>query len=176
MWMGPSTICETGTSKMWIVRNMLDWMGDAVETFPGIRNGKKQRKAPQGIWHRRDLIKTLQPQGKQKENVENFANKNPSKIGQNNFDVPLIYTDDVKYDDRRGKLRNNIQNSNSEQTSGTFQKSQVKKLLFQKNEQLGPSLVPAAATHSCYFRDFERKCRNLREAPANTIIPTFTIT
>jgi len=46
---------------------MLDWLGDAVDNIPespGI--GQKQRKAPQGIWHRRGTQSknTCRPQGK----------------------------------------------------------------------------------------------------------------
>ncbi|MFT7365052.1 MAG: DNA polymerase-1, partial [Algoriphagus sp.] len=152
--MGPKEICEKwDIERVDQVRDMLGLMGDAVDNIPGIPGiGQKTAvKLLKEYGTVEELLKnTADLKGKQKENVENFAQQGilSKELATIKIDVPIDFVNkDLLYDGIDEETLRSIFTELEFRTlaARVFKKS-GEKASIKKNEQLGLFGAPPAAT------------------------------
>ena len=160
------------------VRDILGLMGDAVDNIPGIPGiGQKTAvKLLKEYGTVEELIKnTADLKGKQKENVENFAQQGilSKELATIKIDVPVDFVhDDLKYDGiDEEKLRTIFTELEFRTLAARVFKKSGEKAAVQKNDQLGLFGAPPAANSSASSEvAFEEDGVEMTErAPADTI-------
>ena len=155
--MGPKEVCaKWDIEHVDQVRDILGLMGDAVDNIPGIPGigAKTATKLLKEFGTVEELIKnTDKLKGKQKENVENFAQQGilSKELATIKIDVPIAFNEeDLRYDGfDEEKLRAIFNELEFRTLSNRIFKDEGKKAVIQKNEQLGlfgeaPSSSPAS--------------------------------
>lgn len=143
--MGPKEVCaKWDIEHVDQVRDILGLMGDAVDNIPGIPGigAKTATKLLKQFGTIEELVKnTDQLKGKQKENVENFAEQGllSKELATIKIDVPIDFVDDeLRYDGfDEEKLKAIFTELEFRTLSNRIFKSEGKKAVIQKNEQLG---------------------------------------
>ena len=177
--MGPKEICEKwDIERVDQVRDMLGLMGDAVDNIPGIPGiGQKTAvKLLKEYGTVEELIKnTADLKGKQKENVENFAQQGilSKELATIKIDVPIEFVhNDLKYDGiDEEKLRTIFTELEFRTLAARVFKKSGEKASVQENEQLGLfGTLPASKTSNSNAVEFEEESVEITEkAPADTI-------
>ncbi|WP_144606093.1 DNA polymerase I [Algoriphagus algorifonticola] len=155
--MGPKEVCaKWDIEHVDQVRDILGLMGDAVDNIPGIPGigAKTATKLLKEFGTVEELIKNTEKlKGKQKENVENFAQQGilSKELATIKIDVPIAFNEeDLRYDGfDEEKLRAIFTELEFRTLSNRIFKDEGKKAVIQKNEQLGlfgeaPSSSPAS--------------------------------
>ncbi len=143
--MGPAQICaKWGIERVDQVRDILGLMGDAVDNIPGIPGigEKTATKLLKEYGTIEELLKnTHQLKGKQKENVENFAQQGllSKELATIKCDVPIAFVDEeLEYEGiDEEKLRSIFTELEFRTLAARVFKEPNKKAVVQKNEQLG---------------------------------------
>ncbi|WP_026956070.1 DNA polymerase I [Algoriphagus vanfongensis] len=143
--MGPKEVCaKWDIENVDQVRDILGLMGDAVDNIPGIPGigAKTATKLLKQFGTIEELVKnTDQLKGKQKENVENFAAQGllSKELATIKIDVPIDFDEeDLRYDGfDEEKLRAIFTELEFRTLSNRIFKTEGKKSVIQKNEQLG---------------------------------------
>lgn len=143
--MGPKEVCaKWDIEHVDQVRDILGLMGDAVDNIPGIPGigAKTATKLLKQFGTIEELVKnTDQLKGKQKENVENFAAQGllSKELATIKIDVPIDFDEeDLRYDGfDEEKLRAIFTELEFRTLSNRIFKTEGKKPVIQKNEQLG---------------------------------------
>nr|HAD49877.1 DNA polymerase I [Algoriphagus sp.] len=143
--MGPKEVCaKWDIEHVDQVRDILGLMGDAVDNIPGIPGigAKTATKLLKEFGTVEELIKnTDKLKGKQKENVENFAQQGilSKELATIKIDVPIAFNEeDLRYDGfDEEKLRAIFNELEFRTLSNRIFKDEGKKAVIQKNEQLG---------------------------------------
>jgi DNA polymerase-1 len=160
------------------VRDILGLMGDAVDNIPGIPGiGLKTAiKLLKEYGTVEELIKnTADLKGKQKENVENFAQQGilSKELATIKIDVPVDFVhDDLTYDGiDEEKLRSIFTELEFRTLAARVFKKSGEKAAVQKNDQLGLFNAPQAPSSSPSSEVvFEEESVEMTErAPADTI-------
>ncbi|WP_297336663.1 DNA polymerase I [Algoriphagus sp.] len=163
--MGPKEVCaKWDIEQVDQVRDILGLMGDAVDNIPGIPGigAKTATKLLKQFGTVEELIKnTDQLKGKQKENVENFAEQGilSKELATIKIDVPVDFIEEeLRYDGfDEEKLRAIFTELEFRTLSNRIFKDEGKKAVIQKNEQLGLFGEAAASTQSTTPPQFEEE-------------------
>ncbi len=171
--LGPKEVCARWDIELVDqVRDMLGLMGDAVDNIPGIpgigeKTATKLLKefgSVEGILQNTDKLK-----GKQKENVENFAQQGllSKELATIKIDVPISFVrEDLIIDGiDEQKLRALFQELEFRTLASRIFKEPSKKAVIQKTEQLGLFGTPAPKTESVVKQDFEEETVIVNEEP-----------
>lgn len=177
--MGPKQICDKwDIEHVDQVRDILGLMGDAVDNIPGIPGiGQKTAvKLLKTYGTVEELIKnTADLKGKQKENVENFAQQGilSKELATIKIDVPIDFVEEeLKYDGiDEEKLRTIFTELEFRTLAARVFKKSGEKASIQKNDQLGLfGAAPEATNLSSSTVEFEEESVEITErAPAETI-------
>lgn len=143
--MGPKEVCaKWDIEHVDQVRDILGLMGDAVDNIPGIPGigAKTATKLLKQFGTVEELVKnTDQLKGKQKENVENFADQGllSKELATIKIDVPVDFVEEeLRYDGfDEEKLRAIFTELEFRTLSKRVFKEEGKKAVIQQNEQLG---------------------------------------
>lgn len=163
--MGPKEVCaKWDIEQVDQVRDILGLMGDAVDNIPGIPGigAKTATKLLKQFGTVEELIKnTDQLKGKQKENVENFAQQGilSKELATIKIDVPVDFVEEeLRYDGfDEEKLRAIFTELEFRTLSNRIFKDEGKKAVIQKNEQLGLFGEASASTQSPSTPQFEEE-------------------
>lgn len=163
--MGPKEVCaKWDIEHVDQVRDILGLMGDAVDNIPGIPGigAKTATKLLKQFGTVEELIKnTDQLKGKQKENVENFAQQGilSKELATIKTDVPVDFVEEeLRYDGfDEEKLRAIFTELEFRTLSNRIFKDEGKKAVIQKNEQLGLFGESPASTQSTSAPQFEEE-------------------
>ncbi|WP_100628782.1 DNA polymerase I [Algoriphagus formosus] len=143
--MGPKEVCaKWDIEHVDQVRDILGLMGDSVDNIPGIPGigAKTATKLLKEFGTVEELVKnTDQLKGKQKENVENFADQGllSKELATIKIDVPVDFVEEeLRYDGfDEEKLRAIFTELEFRTLSKRVFKEEGKKAVIQQNEQLG---------------------------------------
>lgn len=143
--MGPKEVCaKWDIEHVDQVTDILGLMGDAVDNIPGIPGigAKTATKLLKEFGTVEELVKnTDQLKGKQKENVENFAEQGllSKELATIKIDVPVDFVEEeLRYDGfDEEKLRAIFTELEFRTLSKRVFKEEGKKAVIQQNEQLG---------------------------------------
>ncbi|NVJ87172.1 MAG: DNA polymerase I [Algoriphagus sp.] len=143
--MGPKEVCaKWEIEHVDQVRDILGLMGDTVDNIPGIPGigPKTATKLLKEYGSIEELVKnTDQLKGKQKENVENFAEQGllSKELATIKIDVPVDFVEEeLRYDGfDEEKLRAIFNELEFRTLAKRVFKEEGKKAVIQKNEQLG---------------------------------------
>ncbi|MCS5491120.1 DNA polymerase I [Algoriphagus limi] len=143
--MGPKEVCaKWDIEHVDQVTDILGLMGDAVDNIPGIPGigAKTATKLLKQFGSVEELVKnTDQLKGKQKENVENFAEQGllSKELAKIKIDVPVDFVEeDLRYDGfDEEKLRAIFNELEFRTLAKRVFKEEGKKAVIQQNEQLG---------------------------------------
>ncbi|WP_439473742.1 DNA polymerase I [Algoriphagus formosus] len=143
--MGPKEVCaKWDIEHVDQVRDILGLMGDSVDNIPGIPGigAKTATKLLKEFGTVEQLVKnTDQLKGKQKENVENFADQGllSKELATIKIDVPVDFVEEeLRYDGfDEEKLRAIFTELEFRTLSKRVFKEEGKKAVIQQNEQLG---------------------------------------
>ncbi|WP_288370473.1 DNA polymerase I [uncultured Algoriphagus sp.] len=143
--MGPKEVCaKWDIEHVDQVRDILGLMGDSVDNIPGIPGigAKTATKLLKEFGTVEELVKnTDQLKGKQKENVENFAEQGllSKELATIKIDVPVDFVEEeLRYDGfDEEKLRAIFTELEFRTLSKRVFKEEGKKAVIQQNEQLG---------------------------------------
>ncbi|MFC3416376.1 DNA polymerase I [Algoriphagus hitonicola] len=163
--MGPKEVCaKWDIEQVDQVRDILGLMGDAVDNIPGIPGigAKTATKLLKEFGTVEELIKnTDQLKGKQKENVENFAQQGilSKELATIKIDVPVDFVEEeLRYDGfNEEKLRAIFTELEFRTLSNRIFKDEGKKAVIQKNEQLGLFGEAASPSQSGSAPQFEEE-------------------
>lgn len=166
--MGPKEVCaKWDIEHVDQVRDILGLMGDAVDNIPGIPGigAKTATKLLKEFGTIEELVKnTDKLKGKQKENVENFAEQGllSKELATIKIDVPVDFVEeDLRYDGfDEEKLKAIFTELEFRTLSNRIFKSEGKKAVIQKNEQLGLFGEAQATTTSAPDIEFEEETVN----------------
>lgn len=166
--MGPKEVCaKWDIEHVDQVRDILGLMGDAVDNIPGIPGigAKTATKLLKEFGTIEELVKnTDKLKGKQKENVENFAEQGllSKELATIKIDVPVDFVEeDLRYDGfDEEKLKAIFTELEFRTLSNRIFKTEGKKAVIQKNEQLGLFGEAPAATTSAPEIEFEEETVN----------------
>ncbi|SHO62149.1 DNA polymerase I [Algoriphagus zhangzhouensis] len=166
--MGPKEVCaKWDIEHVDQVRDILGLMGDAVDNIPGIPGigAKTATKLLKQFGTIEELVKnTDQLKGKQKENVENFAKQGllSKELATIKIDVPVDFVEeDLRYDGfDEEKLKAIFTELEFRTLSNRIFKTEGKKAVIQKNEQLGLFGEATATTTSAPEIEFEEETVN----------------
>ncbi|TFV95564.1 DNA polymerase I [Algoriphagus kandeliae] len=143
--MGPKEVCaKWDIEHVDQVRDILGLMGDTVDNIPGIPGigAKTATKLLKEFGSVEELVKnTDQLKGKQKENVENFAEQGllSKELATIKTDVPVDFVEEeLRYDGfDEEKLRAIFNELEFRTLANRVFKEEGKKAVIQQNEQLG---------------------------------------
>lgn len=166
--MGPKEVCaKWDIEHVDQVRDILGLMGDAVDNIPGIPGigAKTATKLLKQFGTIEELVKnTDQLKGKQKENVENFAEQGllSKELATIKIDVPIDFVEeDLRYDGfDEEKLKAIFTELEFRTLSNRIFKTEGKKAVIQKNEQLGLFGEAPIPTSSAPEIEFEEETVN----------------
>ncbi len=171
--MGPKEVCARwDIEHVDQVRDMLGLMGDAVDNIPGIpgigeKTATKLLKefgSVEGL-----LLNTDKLKGKQKENVENFAQQGllSKELATIKIDVPIAFVHDELIIDGidEQKLRALFNELEFRTLASRIFKEPSKKAVIQKTEQLGLFGAPAPVTEPVAEQDFEEETVEVAPVP-----------
>ncbi|MBN7814307.1 DNA polymerase I [Algoriphagus pacificus] len=178
--MGPKQICEKwDIEHVGQVIDILGLMGDAVDNIPGIPGiGQKTAvKLLKQYGTVEELIKnTADLKGKQKENVENFAEQGllSKQLATIKIDVPVAFEEsDLRYDGFDEEKLKMLFSELEFRTlaSRIFKDGSSKKASISKNDQLGLFGDAPAASQKPSF-EFEEESVNPEILPESKTIQT----
>ncbi|MGM0944078.1 MAG: DNA polymerase I [Bacteroidota bacterium] len=163
--MGVKEVCaKWDIERVDQVRDILGLMGDAVDNIPGIPGigAKTATKLLKEYGSVEELVKnTDKLKGKQKENVENFAQQGllSKELATIKIDVPVDFVEEeLRYDGiDEEKLRAIFTELEFRTLSKRVFKEEGKKGGIQQNEQLGLFGEPPASNSSSSAPEFEEE-------------------